>query len=78
MKTSINDIRNLVKKINEKRGFTEVNYNTIGAIRLYQDICGIAIDEVMNDGGGVRRLEGGGLTKNEAYMFLSGLLNEEG
>lgn len=76
MKTSINEVRSLVKRINEGRGFQEVDYNTVGAIQLYQDICGIAVDEIMNEHGGVRRLEGGGLTKSEAYMFLAGLLNE--
>lgn len=73
MKASINDVRSLVKQINEKRGFKEASWNTVGAIRLYQDGIGIAIDEVMNVHGGVNRLAGGGLTKNEAYEFLRGM-----
>ena len=73
MRISINDVRGLVNSINKSRGFDKVSYNTIGALHLYQDGIGIAIDEIMNESGGVRRLAGGGLTKSEAYYYLIGL-----
>jgi hypothetical protein len=73
MKASINDVRGLINQINEKRGFKEASWNTVGAVRLYQDGIGIAIDEVANVHGGIKRLAGGGLTKNEAYKFLCGM-----
>lgn len=78
MKASISDVRALVKRVNEQRGFADASWNTVGAIELYQDICGIGVDEIVNEHGGVKRLEGGGLTKNEAYLFLTGLLSGEG
>ena len=73
MKVSINDVRRLVNEINEKNGFNKVEYNTIGALHLYSDSCGLAIDKIMNESGGVSRLAGGGLTKNEAYYYLVGM-----
>ena len=70
MRVSINDVRSLVNSINKARGFESVSYNTIGALHLYHDGIGFAIDEIMNDGGGVKRLASGGLTKSEAYYYL--------
>lgn len=73
MRISINDVRFLVNNINKSRGFETVSYNTIGALHLYHDGIGFAIDEIMNESGGVNRLAGGGLTKSEAYYYLVGL-----
>ena len=73
MSITSNDVRNLIKKVNKARGFEEVQWNTVGAIHLYKDICGFAIDEVMNESGGTTHLVGGGLTKSEAYYYLLGL-----
>lgn len=73
MRISINDLKELVSNINSSRGFDVVEYNTVGAIRLYQDGIGYAVDEIMNIHGGVKRLAGGGLTKSEAYYYLLGL-----
>lgn len=73
MKTTIKEIETKVISINTKRGFTNVNYNTIGAITLYKDICGYQIQEITNIGGGVRNLSSYGLTKNEVYDFLLSL-----
>ena len=70
MRVSINDVRSLVNSINKSRGFESVSYNTIGALHLYHDGIGLAIDEIMNESGGVNRLAGGGLTKSEAYYYL--------
>ena len=73
MRISISDVRGLVNNINKSRGFENVSYNTIGALHLYHDGIGFAIDEIMNESGGVKRLAGGGLTKSEAYYYLVGL-----
>lgn len=74
MSITIKDVRRLVNEINENNGFDKVEYNTIGALHLYSDGCGLAIDKIMNESGGVSRLAGGGLTKNEAYYYLVGVL----
>ena len=76
MRISITDVKGLVKSINKPRAFENVPYNPIGALHLYQDGIGIAIDEIMNSGGGVKRLAGGGLTKSEAYYYLVELNQE--
>ena len=75
MKTTMQEIRDLINKINEKEGLTEVKYNTIGAIKLEQDICGIGINKVTNEHGGVNSL-GYGMTKNETYYLLQSLLTK--
>ena len=74
MKVSINDVRRLVNEINAKNGFDKVDGKTVGALHLYSDGLGLAIDKIMNESGGVRRLAGGGLTKSEAYYYLVGIL----
>jgi len=73
MRIAINDLKELVSSINSSRGFDVVEYNTIGAIHLYKDGIGYAVDEIMNTSGGNKRLAGGGLTKSEAYYYLKGL-----
>ena len=74
MKVSINDVRRLVNEINAKNGFDKVDGKTVGALHLYSDGLGLAIDKIMNESGGVRRLAGGGLAKSEAYYYLVGVL----
>ena len=70
---TILEIKSLVNKINEKNGFINAQYNTIGAIILQKDICGIGINKITNAHGGVCKL-GYGMTKKEAYYLLQGLL----
>ena len=70
---TILEIKSLVNKINEKNGFTNVQYNTIGAYLLHKDVCGLAVDKVTNIHGGVQKV-GYGMTKKEAYYLLQGLL----
>ena len=73
MKTTIAEIKNLINKINEKNGFANAQYNTMGVIKLYRDMCGIGIDKITNEHGGVNRL-GYGMTKNETYYLLQSLV----
>lgn len=75
MKVTIKDVHEVAKQINTLRGFENVSYNTIGALHVYKDVCGIAIDMIMNSSGGVKRIAGGGLTKKEAYFYLKDLLD---
>ena len=70
---TILEIKNLVNKINEKNGFTNAQYNTIGAITYHKDICGVSIEKITNIGGGVESIAYG-MTKKEAYYLLQGLL----
>lgn len=70
MKYTLAIIRELIAEENTRRGFTDVKYNTIGAIRLYQAYGEYALDEVINAGGGVRRLTGLG-NKNEIGEYIA-------
>ena len=74
MRVTTKDVQSLVSKINRLKGFENVSYNTIGALHLYNDGIGFAIDMIMNSGGGVKRIIGGGLTTKEVYCYLHGLL----
>jgi hypothetical protein len=69
------EIKSLINKINETKGYINAQYNTIGAIILQKDICGIGINKITNEHGGVHEL-GYGMTKKEAYYFLQGLLQD--
>ena len=75
MRVTAKDVQNLVNKINRLKGFENVSYNTIGALQLYRDGIGFAVDVIMNSSGGVKRIIGGGLTTKESYYYLHGLLN---
>jgi len=45
----------------------------IGAIQIYRDIYGYAVDRRINADGGVRRLFGGGETPKACAAYLDGL-----
>lgn len=72
---TIIEIKSLINKINETKGYINAQYNTIGAIILQKDICGIGINKITNEHGGVYKL-GYGMTKKEAYYLLQGLLQD--
>ena len=60
-------VRELASQINN-------GVNTIGSIKIGNDIHGIIIDKIVNSSYGVDRL-GYGLTKKEAYNLLQKLAN---
>ena len=73
MAYSISAIRTMIANENARRGFDAPNHGTVGALRLYKDGCGYALDEICNTGGGVRRIYGGGATKAEIGAYLAGI-----
>lgn len=72
MSIKINDLRNMINAENVRRGYQNAKYNTVGALTLYHDACGYAVNEICTVGGGVRRLCGTG-TKNECAAYLYGM-----
>ena len=74
MKYTINEIKNMITKVNKAKGIEQPAYNVIGSIRLYQAYGAYAVDEVVNVHGGVKRLYGLG-TKNEIGAYLSGFID---
>ena len=72
---TILEIKNLVSKINEKNGSVNAQNNTIGARIIQKEICGIGINKITNEHGGVHEL-GYGMTKKESYYLLQGLLQD--
>ena len=72
MKYSINDIRTMIAAENRRRGIEAPNWNTIGSVKLYQAYGAYAIDEIMNEHGGAKRLFGLD-TKNAVGAYLDGM-----
>lgn len=67
----------MVKTLNAKKGFHDVEWNTIGSYKLYKDGCGYAVHKVHNEGGGVEAVGYCyGMTTRECYFLLSGLMAE--
>ena len=56
-----------VSEINAERG---VKNGTIGALQMYGDICGYAVDLIVNEAHGVHRLYGMG-TPKECMRYLN-------
>lgn len=68
-------LENIVERLNAKNGVTAPKWNTIGSYKLYKDGAGYAVHKVINAGGGVAAVGNTyGMTANECYFFLTGLL----
>ena len=51
MAYTISAIRTMIANENARRGFDAPNRGTVGALRLYKDGCGYALDEICTTGG---------------------------
>lgn len=75
MRVSKKDLLNMVNRLNAVHGFENVEYNTVGSYKLYNDGVGYAIHKVENAGGGVSVVAHCyGMTAKECYYLLCGLL----
>lgn len=61
-----------IAEINQIKGLERYD---IGALKLYHDICGYAIDKICNAGGGVTRLYGGGETAKNCMWYLNNCID---
>lgn len=59
--------------VNGMLGYSDPQWNTVGAIRLYRAYGGTGVHRVVTTGGGVSDLMGLG-TAREASQFLSGMI----
>ena len=61
-----------IAEINQAKGLER---HDIGALKLYHDICGYAIDKISSAGGGVNRLYGGGETAKNCMWYLNSCID---
>lgn len=62
-----------IETINNMLGVKDVDYRTVGAVRLEGAYGGTGVSRVVNEAGGVSTLHHYG-TKREANIFLSGMI----
>ena len=69
-------IESLVRRINEKAGFENPQYNTVGSYQLSGAYGGWKLEKVVNEAGGVSCASSGGyVPKRELYNQLLTLVN---
>lgn len=69
------NLESMVSRLNAINGIENAKWNTAGSFRLYSDGCGLSIQKVENEAGGVSNVGGCyGMTTKECYYFISGLL----
>ena len=74
MKYNLKDLERMINQLNRKRGHETVTYNTVGAIKLSGAYGGYSVHLIVTEGGGVKPLMHGYVTKNEVGAFLAEML----
>lgn len=74
MKYNLKDLERMINQLNRKRGHETATYNTVGSLKLSGAYGGYSVHLIMTEGGGVKPLIHGYVTKNEVGAFLQGML----
>ena len=75
MRITKNELEHMIKYLNNVKGFTDVEPNTVGAFKLYKDVCGYAVHKICNSSGGVETVANSyGMSTKECFYFLRGLI----
>ena len=77
MKYNLKDLERMINQLNQKRGYENAKYNTVGSLKLSGAYGGYSVHLIMTEGGGVKPLIHGYVTKNEVGAFLAGMLSND-
>lgn len=68
------DLENVLARINRKAGFDNPKYSTVGSYCLDYAYGGCRLDQYCNEGGGIRTITNGYVSKRELYNLMHAFL----